>query len=85
MRDRQEGRILEIGLPEDQQSGICRKPVSTLVKLLLVLLVIPLLIVMVARDPQGIAHLVAMVFTLGARLLNATAAFLDSLLGAHSR
>jgi len=56
-----------------------------LVKLLLVLLVIPLLIVMATRDPQGIAHLVEMIFTVGAKLLNATATFLDSLLGGHSR
>ena len=53
---------------------------SKLVKLLLVLLVIPLLIVMATRDPQGIAHLVDMIFTVGAKLLNATATFLDSLL-----
>lgn len=58
---------------------------SKLVKLLLVLLVIPLLIVMATRDPQGIAHLVEMIFTVGAKLLNATATFLDSLLGGHSR
>jgi len=58
--------------------------VSTLVKLLLALLVIPLLIVMATRDPQGIAHLVEMILTLGAKLLNATATFLDALLGGHS-
>lgn len=51
----------------------------------LILLVIPLLIVMATRDPQGIAHLVEVIFTVGAKLLNATAAFLDSLLGGHSR
>lgn len=54
-------------------------------KLLVVLLIIPLLIVMATRDPQGVAHLVEMIFTLGAKLLNATATFLDSLLGGHSR
>ncbi len=54
-------------------------------KLLLIFLVIPLLIVMATRDPQGTAYLVDMIFTLGAKLLNATATFLDSLLGGHSR
>ena len=54
-------------------------------KLLVIFLVIPLLIVMATRDPQGTAHLVDMIFTLGARLLNATATFLDGLLGGHSR
>jgi len=52
-----------------------------LAKLLLILLVIPLLIVMATRDPQGVAHLVEMIFTLGAKLLNGTASFLISLLG----
>ena len=54
-------------------------------KLLVIFLVIPLLIVMATRDPQGTAHVVEMIFTLGAKLLNATATFLDSLLGARSR
>ncbi len=52
-----------------------------LVKLLLIALVIPLLIVMATRDPKGVAHLVEMILTLGAKLLSATANFLDSLLG----
>lgn len=52
-----------------------------LAKLLLILLVIPLLIVMATRDPQGFAHLVEMIFTSGARLLSGTANFLISLLG----
>ena len=55
-----------------------------MVKVLLVLLVIPLLIVMATRDPQGIAHLVEMIFMVGAKLLSATATFLDALLGGHS-
>jgi hypothetical protein len=54
-------------------------------KLLFILLVIPLLIVMATRDPQGMAHLVEMIFTLGAKLLNATAVFLSSLLGGHTQ
>jgi hypothetical protein len=75
---------LETGLlPEGQQPGAGRKPVRTLVKVLVVLLVIPLLIVMAVRDPQGMAHLVELVFSVGAKLLNATAAFLGSLLGGH--
>ena len=56
---------------------------SALGKLLLVVLVLPLVIVMVARDPQGMAHLVELVFRLGAELLNATAYLLGSLLGGH--
>lgn len=85
MRDQPGNRILERGLlPEDQQPGRCRKPVRALDKLLLILLV-PLLIVMATRDPQGFAHLVETIFTVGAKSLNATATFLDSLLGGHSR
>lgn len=56
-----------------------------MVKVLVVLLVIPLLIVMAVRDPQGMAHLVELVFSVGAKLLNAVATFLDSLLGGHLR
>ena len=84
MRTVMRTRILETGLPGDQQPGRYRKPVSALVKVLLVLLVIPLLIVMATRDPQGVAHLVEMIFTVGAKLLSATATFLDALLGGHS-
>lgn len=53
-------------------------------KLLVVLLVVPLLIVMATRDPQGMAHLLELVFSAGARLLNAVAAVIDSLLGGHA-
>jgi hypothetical protein len=53
-------------------------------KVVLVLLVIPLLIVMAAKDPQGTGHLVQFLITLGARLLNAVASFLNSLLGGHA-
>lgn len=52
-------------------------------KLTLILLIIPLLIVMVAQNPQGMAHLVDMIIILGARLLNAVAVVLSSLLGGH--
>jgi hypothetical protein len=48
---------------------------------LLVILLIPLLIAMVVRDPAGMAHLFGLVFTVGLRMLSATAAFLDGLLG----
>ena len=50
-------------------------------RLLVILLVIPLLIAMVVRDPAGMAHLLVLVLTVGAKMLGATAAFLDSLLG----
>jgi hypothetical protein len=69
----------------NRQIGGLRKTVRALGKLLVIFLVIPLLIVMTARDPQGTAHLVEMIFTLGAKLLNATANLLDSLLGGRSR
>jgi len=55
-----------------------------LIKLLFTLLVIPLLIVMATRDPQGVAHLVEVIFTVGAKLLNGTATFLVNLLGAQA-
>jgi hypothetical protein len=70
---------------DGQQPGGHRKPVRALAKLLLILLVIPLLIVMATRNPQGMAHFVELVFMLGAKLLNATATFLDTLLDGHSR
>ena len=50
-------------------------------KLLLTLLVIPLLIVLAVRDPQGMAHLVEAIFTIGAKLLDGVATLLSSLLG----
>jgi len=78
MRKQRKGRILEIGMP--RQVGH-RKPVRALSRLLVILLVIPLLIAMVVRDPQGMAHLLVFVITAGARMLSATAAFLDGLLG----
>ncbi len=55
----------------------------TVGKLLVVLLVIPLLIVMAVRDPQAMAHLVEVVFNVGAKLLDAVADFLEGLLGGH--
>ncbi len=51
---------------------------------LLLILLIPLLIVMVVRDPAGMAHLIWLVLTVGARMLNDTATFLDRLLIGHA-
>jgi hypothetical protein len=82
MWDQQEKRIFQRGLlSEYQQLGRCREPVRTLVKLLLILLVIPLLIVMATRDPQGIVHLVEVIFTVGCQ----TAQRDSGLPGQHAR
>lgn len=56
---------------------------SLMKSLIVTLLVIPLIIVMAVRDPQGTGHLVALVITLGARLLNGVATFLNAILGGH--
>ena len=50
---------------------------------LLILLLIPLLLVMFVRDPQVVVHLVELVFTVGGKMLIATADFLNSVLGGH--
>ena len=52
-------------------------------RLLLIALLIPLLIAMFVRDPQVVVHLVVLVFTVGGKMLSATAALLDSVLGGH--
>lgn len=52
-------------------------------RLVVILLLIPLLLVMFVRDPQAVVHLVELVFTVGAKILIATADFLNSLLGSH--
>lgn len=52
-------------------------------KVILTFLVIPLVIVMAVRDPQGMGHLAQLIITLGARLLNAVADILNTLLGSH--
>jgi hypothetical protein len=52
-------------------------------KVILTFLVIPLVIVMAARDPQGMGHLAQRIITLGAKLLNAVAVLLNALLGSH--
>ena len=54
--------------------------VSTVSKFVLTLLVRPLLVVMAVKDPQGMGHLVQLIITAGANLLNAVAAFLNNLL-----
>lgn len=58
--------------------------VSAVNKLILLLLVVALLIVMAARDPQGIGHLVAIIFTLGAKLLDGVATILNTLVGGYA-
>jgi hypothetical protein len=48
---------------------------------LLIFLLIPLVLAMFVRDPQVVIHLVQLVFTVGARMLIATADLLNGLLG----
>lgn len=52
-------------------------------RLLLILLVIPLLLAMFVRDPHAVINLVQMVFTVGGKMLIATADLLNSLFGGH--
>lgn len=52
-------------------------------RLLVILLLIPLLLAMLVRDPQAVVHLVELVFTVGAKMLIATADFLNGVLGGH--
>ncbi|HEX9041698.1 MAG TPA: hypothetical protein VF838_11815 [Trebonia sp.] len=49
--------------------------------MLLILLLIPLLLAMFVRDPHAVVHLVQLVFTVGGKMLIATADFLNSLFG----
>lgn len=49
-------------------------------RLILVLLVIPLIFVLAAKDPQGAGHLVQLVIMVGAKLLNAAATIIHDLL-----
>jgi len=48
-----------------------------------ILLLIPLLLAMLVRDPQAVVHLVELGFTVGAKMLIATADFLNNVLGGH--
>ena len=50
-------------------------------KLVLIAVVIVLLIVLAARDPQGLGHLVGLIFTLAAKLINGVSMILNALLG----
>ncbi|HUY44749.1 MAG TPA: hypothetical protein VMV92_03345 [Streptosporangiaceae bacterium] len=54
-------------------------------RLILIMLVIPLIIVMAARDPQGVGHLVELLITAGAKLLNAVATAISDLLNYHPK
>lgn len=56
---------------------------SLVTRLIITLLIIPLIIVMAVRSPQAVGHLIELIIIVGARLLNAVAAFATSLLGAH--
>ncbi len=49
-------------------------------KFVLTLLVIPLLIVMAVKDPPGVGHLVQLIITMGAKLLDVVATILNNLL-----
>ena len=54
-------------------------------KVILTVLVIPLIIVMAAKDPVGMGRLAEFTITAGAKLLNAVAIILSGLLGGHAR
>ena len=53
-------------------------------KLLLTLLVASLILIMVVRNPQVMAHVVVVIFTICARLLDGLAALLNALTGGHA-
>ena len=72
------GRILEIWMLREIRH---RRPVRALSRLLLVLLIIPLLLAMLVRDPQAVVHMVQLVFMVGGKMLIATADLLNSLFG----
>jgi len=64
--------------PRRQAAGL--ELVSAVSKLVLIALVI-VLIILVARSPQGLGHLVGLIFTVAAKLLNGVAMILNALLG----
>jgi hypothetical protein len=66
-----------------QRLRVCKLRVSSMKKLVLTLLVIPLIIVMAVQDPQGAGHLVQVVITDGAKLLDVVARFLHDLFTHH--
>ena len=78
MRKTRKGRILEIWVLREIGH---RRPVRALSRLLLVLLIIPLLLAMLVRDPQAVVHMVQLVFMVGGKMLIATADLLNSLFG----
>ena len=53
-------------------------------KLGLILLVVTLVVGMAVRDPQGMGHLVAIIFTIGVKLLDGVAAILNTLVGGQA-
>ena len=57
---------------------------SAVSKLVLMALVGLLVIYLLARDPQGMGHLVAAVFTIAVRLLDGVAAILNTLVGGQA-
>jgi hypothetical protein len=58
--------------------------VSTLKKLILIALLVPLLLAMVIHDPAGMWHFVVAAFNLGMKLLNAVAVLFTSLISGTS-
>jgi hypothetical protein len=48
--------------------------------ILFLILVTPLILVVGAKDPQALGHLIALIFIYGAKLLNAVAEFVIHLL-----
>ena len=78
LRWQRKGRILKTGLLREVRR---RRPVRALSRLLLILLVIPLLLAMLVRDPHALVNLVQVFFTVGGKMLIATADLLNGLLG----
>jgi hypothetical protein len=58
--------------------------VSAVSKTVVISLVIVVLIVLAARSPQGLGHLVGLIFTLAAKLLNGVSMILNALLGGQA-
>lgn len=79
MRERCAREILE---REVVTAGV-RELVSLMRHLVLTLLVIPLIIVLAVKSPEATGHLVALIITTGAKLLDAVASFINNLFGGH--
>ncbi len=56
---------------------------SLMKNVILTLLVIPLIIVLATKSPEATGHLVAVVITAGAKLLDGVASVLNAALGGH--